>query len=198
MKLLFSGSLIATVTWWSLWFNSEQQGQRLCNRGDFVAAANTFREPMRQGTAWYRAGEFDEAEQAFAQDTSAEAEFNRGNCLIMQGKYEVAAERFERALALRPDWQDARINRDIAFARASLLQRDGGDMGDQQIGADEIQFDKTKRPNGQETQMESQRPLSDSEIQALWLRRVQSSPAEFLKSKFAYQLATKRNVETTE
>ncbi|HIE98204.1 MAG: hypothetical protein ABGZ53_25045 [Fuerstiella sp.] len=33
-------------------------------------------------------------------------------------------------------------------------------------------------------------PLSDSAMQALWLRRVQTKPADFLKAKFAYQLAT--------
>jgi Ca-activated chloride channel family protein len=31
--------------------------------------------------------------------------------------------------------------------------------------------------------------LSEEEIRALWMRRVQTSPGDFLRSKFAYQYA---------
>lgn len=62
-------------------------------------------------------------------------------------------------------------------------------MGDQKIGADDVVFDKKKESGGQETVTEDAQPLSDSAMQALWLRRVQTKPADFLKSKFAYQLA---------
>ena len=61
-------------------------------------------------------------------------------------------------------------------------------MGDQKVGADEITFDKSQNAGGQDTETETTRPLSDAELQALWLRRIQTRPADFLKSKFAYQL----------
>ena len=64
-----------------------------------------------------------------------------------------------------------------------------GEMGDQQIGADEIVFDKDKNSGGQDTETEKAQPLSDAAMQALWLRRVQTKPADFLKAKFAYQLS---------
>jgi Ca-activated chloride channel family protein len=182
-------AIVGAVTWSSLWFTPDQQGQRLMNRGEFQAAAETFRDPMRQGVAWFRAGEFEKAEQAFARVATADAEFNRGNCLIMRGKYEDAIPRFDRALELDPELEDARINRDIAIARAKLVERKGGDMGQQEIGADEIVFDKNKESGGQDTETEGSEPLSDSEMKALWLRRVQTKPADFLKAKFAYQLS---------
>ena len=62
-------------------------------------------------------------------------------------------------------------------------------MGDQKIGADEIKFDNKKKSEGQDTETQGDQPLSDSAMQALWLRRVQTKPAEFLKAKFAFQLA---------
>ena len=62
-------------------------------------------------------------------------------------------------------------------------------MGDQKLGADDIVFDKSKRSGGQETETDATQPLSDSAMQAMWLRRVQTKPADFLRAKFAYQLA---------
>lgn len=195
MKMLIAMLAIGGITWSGLWFTPEQQGQRAMQRGDFKTAAELFRHPMRQGAAWFRAGEFEQAEQAFARVATPEAEFNRGNCLLMLGKYEDAIERYDRALELRPDWEDAQVNHEIAVARAKLVKQEGGDMGDQKIGADEIVFDK-KEPGGQETETEGNQPLSDAEMQALWLRRVQTKPADFLKHKFAYQLATGDHVES--
>ena len=72
--------LIAAFAWWNLWFTPDQQGHRLLEREDYAAAAKTFRDPQRRGVAWYRAGEFEKAEQAFARQATPEAEYNRGNC----------------------------------------------------------------------------------------------------------------------
>ena len=69
-------------------------------------------------------------------------------------------------------------------------------MGDQKLGADDVVFDKKMESGGQETATEGAQPLSDSAMQALWLRRVQTKPAEFLKAKFAYQLAAGEEQET--
>lgn len=189
MKCMSVIMAIAAVTWSGLWFTPDQQGQRRLKRGEYVAAAETFRDPTWQGVAWFRGGEFAKAEQAFARSATPEAEFNRGNCLVMLGKYEAAVGRYDRALELRPDWEDARTNRDIAAARASLLERHGSEMGDQKLGADDITFEKGKKRGGQDTQIAGDQPLSAAEMQALWLRRVQTKPADFLKAKFAHQLA---------
>lgn len=188
MKPLCTSVVFAAITWSGLWFTPDQQGQRLMDCGEFAPAAETFREPMRIGVAWFRAGEFEKAEQAFARVGSPESEYNRGNCLMMLGKYEAAVKRFDVALAERPEWNDAIVNRDIAAARAKMLEAKGGDMGDQKIGADEIRFDKNKPAGGEDTQVSSEQVISDSTMQALWLRRVQTKPAEFLKAKFAFQL----------
>ena len=155
----------------------------------FEAAAEAFQDPMRQGIAWYRAGEFEKAEASFARVATPEAEFNRGNALVLLGEYEAAVERYDRALQLRPGWEPATTNREIAAARAERLEQTGGDMGDQKIGADEIVFDRKNNQDGQETEVDGGQPLSDAEMQALWLRRVQTKPADFLKAKFAYQSA---------
>jgi len=173
-----------------IFFSPDQLGQRLINRGDYRQAATTFRDPAWQGIAWYRAGEFEKAEMAFARTGGAAAELNRGNALVMLGKYDLAVQRYDRALELHPDWKDAQINREIAATRAERVRQQGGDMGDQKVGADEIRFDrKGENKRGQETEVSSEKVNSDAAMQAMWLRRVQTQPADFLKAKFAFQLA---------
>ena len=59
-----------------------------------------------------------------------------------------------------------------------------------ELDADEITFEKGKSPPGSgEEQVEGGDSLDGSDMQAMWLRRVQTKPADFLKAKFAYQHA---------
>lgn len=182
-------ALMAAITWAGLWLTPDQQGQRYFQNDEFVQAAQVFRDPMWQGTAWYRAGEFEKAIRSFARRDTADAHFNQGNAWLMHGKYETAIAWYDRALKQRPDWKEATDNRALAAARAKMLERKGGDMGDQQIGADKIVFNNKAPHEGQDTEVEGGKALTDQQIQALWLRRVQTRPADFLKAKFFYQLA---------
>lgn len=175
-----------------LWFTPDQLGCRYFQRGEFAQAAKAFHDPMWQGAAWYRAGEFGKAAQAFARRDSAEAHYNQGNAWLMNGKYEDAIASYDRALTKRPEWTDASDNRALAAARMKLTEATGGDMGDQKIGADKIVFDKKAKNEGQNTEVAGGKALSDQEMQALWLRRVQTRPADFLRVKFAYQHTMKQ------
>jgi Ca-activated chloride channel family protein len=184
-------AVIATLTWAGLWFTPDQQGRRHFERGEFIAAAEVFQDPLWQGAAFYRAGEFEKAARAFARRDTAEAHYNQGNAWLMNGKYEDAIASYDRALTRRPAWQEAADNRELAAARLKMTTVTGGDMGDQKIGADKIVFDKNAKSEGQDTEVAGGKALSDQEMQSLWLRRVQTRPADFLKAKFEYQQAMK-------
>ncbi|BCX49628.1 VonWillebr and factor type A domain-containing protein [Haloferula helveola] len=175
------------------WLTADQQGQRAFDGGRFDAAAENFEDPMWKGAAYYRAGEFKSAQAAFARLDTAEAHYNRGNCLIFLGQYDDAMASYDRALARVPGWQEARDNRNIALARAERMQQEGGEMGDQQIGADEIVFDK-KKSGGEDTSVAGEQATDSASMQAMWLRRVQTEPADFLKAKFAYQIRFEEEV----
>ncbi|MDF2376042.1 MAG: tetratricopeptide repeat protein [Verrucomicrobiales bacterium] len=181
--------LLAAITWAGLWFTPDQQGKRHFQRGEFAGAANAFQDPLWQGMALYRAGEFEKAARAFARRDTPEAHFNQGNAWLMNGKYDAAIASYERALTKRPDWKEAKENRDLAAARAALVKNEGGDMGDQTLGADEIKFDNRRRDSGQDTEVNTEQAATDQSVQALWLRRVQTKPADFLKARFSYQEA---------
>jgi Ca-activated chloride channel family protein len=168
----------------------DQRGYRFFAQGDYAEASVRFSDPMWRGIALFRLGEFDEAAGIFAGMDTADAAFNQGNALLMQGQYDRAAERYTRALELRPEWPDATINRDIALARAAMLKQEGGDMTGGMLGADDIVFTEGKPPPGAgEEQTEGGEATSNKEMRAIWLRQVQTKPADFLAAKFAYQQA---------
>jgi len=181
----------------TFWFTPDQQAQRLTARGDFAEAAKLFSDPLRQGVALYKDAQFEGAAAAFARVNTPEGHFNRGNALVMRGKYEEAVQAFERALKLRPDWPAALNNLEIARLRAALLKKEGGEMTGGKMGADEIVFEtgKSKREGGDTMETEEAQPLSNQELQSLWLRRVQTKPADFLRAKFAFQLAAESPME---
>ena len=77
MKAILALVLASGLGWAAWWATPDQQGQRLMNRGEFGEAAETYHDPMRQGVAYFRAGEFEKADSAFARVGTAEAELTK-------------------------------------------------------------------------------------------------------------------------
>jgi len=170
----------------------DQQGYRHFQRGEYGEAAESFADPKWIGIALFRQGEFEKAAGVFAGSDSAESTYNHGNALLMQGRYEAAATLYARALELGPDWDDAAVNHEIALARAAMLRQKGGEGTGGMLEADEIVFAGGKSPPASgEEQMEGAQEMSDAELRAVWLRQVQTKPADFLEAKFAYQYAVR-------
>jgi len=195
LALIGGALLVALVVaggrtgWLALWLTPDQQGRWLMERQRDAEAAEAFRDPMWRGVALMRAGQFKEAAAGFGGLDTAEAAYDQGNALVMLGKYEDAVGRYDRALALRPDWDDAVANRRLAQLRAERLKTQGGDETGGQVAADQIVIEPGKK-GGEAADQEQGggAPMSDADIRALWLRRVQTRPGDFLRAKFAYQL----------
>jgi Ca-activated chloride channel family protein len=180
-------------------YTPDQKGFNAYEQGEFESAATLFADPMWKGVALFKQGEFEESAGLFAGFDTAESAFNRGNALVMLGRYEEAAESYSRALVLKPEWTDAINNREIALGRAAMLKQEGGDMTGGMMGADDIVFTTGEPPpSGGEEQTDGGEPMSDAEINAIWLRQVQTKPADFLAAKFAYQYATRTSTELTQ
>ncbi|WP_247887870.1 tetratricopeptide repeat protein [Azospirillum argentinense] len=174
--------------WKDLWATPDQRGRWLMERGRYAEAADAFIEPMWRGVALMKAGNFKDAAPQFAGIDTAEAAYDQGNALVMQGKYDDAVARYDRALALRPGWADAEANRTLARLRADRVRAKGGDDGDTEDDPDDVVYDRTKKDGGKDTETAGGAPMSDEAIRALWLKRVQTQPADFLRARFAYQL----------
>jgi len=171
-----------------LWLTPDQRGDRLFREKNYDAAAKAYTDPARQGTALFRAGDFKAAAAAFARDGTPEGAYDRGNALVLLGKYEDAIKSYDRALSLRPGWKDAEDNRAVAVVRRDRLKTEGGDETGGQSKPDEIVFGKGKKRTGDKVQVDAGEPLSDDQLRATWLRRVRTKPADFLRAKFAFQL----------
>jgi len=185
--------------WLDLWLTPDQQGERLFQQERYLEAAETFASPERKGAAYFRAGDFETAASLYGRINSPAAAFNRGNSLVMLGRYDEAILSYEAALRTKPGWKEAEENLAIARVRKERLappEDDAGGTGGA-LEADEIVFDDTGRvdKSGTETETEGGKELSDDEMRAVWLRRVQNDPGEFLRTRFSYQLYRQQQEE---
>ena len=173
------------------WLTPDQQGQRLFEKGEFLAAAEAFEDPARRGAAFFRGGDFESAASVYGRLRTPEAAYNRGNALVMLGRYEEAIESYARALEGRPDWAEAEQNLGIARVRLERLAPPDDDAGGTggMLEADELVFDDTGRvsESGSDA-VTAGGEMSEEELRAVWLRRVENDPADFLRARFAYQL----------
>ncbi len=186
--LVFAAAGVVAAGRPDLWATPEQRADHLFRAGRYADATKASADPRRQGAALYRAGDFKAAEAAFARDGTAGGAFDRGNALVMLGKYDDAVTSYDRALALRPGWPEAADNRAVAVVRRDRLKTVGGDATGGEVKADAIVFEKGKaKPDAGEVQVAGGKPLSDEELRGLWLKRVQTKPADFLRAKFAYE-----------
>ena len=111
LPVLSSCSQVETFE--DLWYTKDYQGQRLSNRGNFEQAASTYADPLRQGVAFYKAGNFREAAKAFDKDTTAIAAYNKGLAFAQLGDLRSAQAAFDRAIEMDPDLQQATENQQM-------------------------------------------------------------------------------------
>lgn len=176
----------------NFWRTADQRGDHLMAKKEYQKAEKAYSTPWRVGVAQYRNGDFEDAAHTFARVPGAKGAFNQGNAWLMHGKYDTAIQSYDRALGFKPHWQEAEDNKALAIARKKRID-DAGENRDQESAdaykPDETVFDqkgddKKSKPNDLSNQ-----ELSDTELRASWLRRIQTTPGDFLRAKFAWQAA---------
>lgn len=188
--LMLAGSPAASAEWYwqDLFLTRDQQGLYFYRQQQFARAARRFENPHWRALASYANQDFETAVKLWSRLPGAEPLFNRGNALAQQKQYKAAADSYKLALQLRPNWQEARDNLSLvqALAKTPPEPDDANAQTDGESPADEVRFDKD---NKRLEQAEATPPsdTSGKEIQALWLSRLQSTPADFLRLKFRYQ-----------
>lgn len=196
-------AILAVGSWRDpeFWRSYDQQGDALMRAGSYREAAEVYADPWRIGVAQYRNGDFKAAARSFARVPGATGAFNQGNALLMHGAYDDAIKSYDSALGFHPDWQEAGDNRALALARKQKIEDAGRDRDQEQADAytpDDLVFDQKGDDRKGEPQTLNAEELSDAELRSTWLRRVQTSPGDFLRAKFAYQAAQRASAADAE
>lgn len=107
----------AEPTWAAEWSdafrNRDQKARHLLEAGEAKAAARTFADARWRGVAEYRAGDYGLAALAFAESDGAVDHYNRGTALARARRFAEAVAAYDEALARDPEFEDARVNREI-------------------------------------------------------------------------------------
>ncbi|MCP4008404.1 MAG: VWA domain-containing protein [Proteobacteria bacterium] len=92
------------------------------------------RDDQRQAKAVqaYRDKDMQTALQGFSLDNTATGAYNRGNALANSEQLEAALEAYDEAIRLRPDFEDARYNRQIVEAALAQKQQQEQEQKKQQ------------------------------------------------------------------
>ena len=192
--ILSPSGMPSGFSWLDLWLTHDQQGRYYFQKGDYEKAADKFEDPLWRGIALARAGEYEDALNAFALSDSAEAWYNQGGALAHLGKYPEAAAAYQQALARRHPWVEAEEN--LVLVQSLIPKADDKNKEkDQQqeispnLPPDQMKFDE-KGKKGTKTQAQQLDPKKMAEI---WMRSIQTTPADFLRRRFAIQASQERH-----
>jgi Ca-activated chloride channel family protein len=193
--LVASSSLPPSLlTFINLWLTPEQQGRWLMDHGKFAEAAECFTDPLWKGLAYYVNEDFDAASKQFEQVTpkTPEIYFDLANAYAQQEDYKTALKYYDRALGMRLDYADAQANRKLVQARYNRQQELAKERTQEQEG--DLKADKVVQDDTPTSEQKNDHPRPNQEglgtvgMTDLWLQNVQTTPADFLKQKFQYQL----------
>ncbi len=137
--------------WSDLWKTRDQQAQNKFDQEKYAEAAQQFKDPLWQGSAHYKAGNFEDALKSFQQSDSAEALYNQGNALAKLNKLDEAIESYEKALDKNPDLESAKANKALLEQlKDQQQQSDQNQKGDDQQDGDK-QESEQENDNSQES-----------------------------------------------
>src|SRR5262245_31113578 len=174
-----------------LWLTPDQQGRLAFDRGDYAAAKTLFADPMWRGIAAYRAYDFLAAAEAFRKVETPEGRFALGNAEAQNHAYEKAIKAYDEVLKAQPSNAAAKTNRAIVLA-ALKKQEERRRQQEQGETPPDLPPDETKvdpdQKGGKRVQVKPEDVTTAGAAEA-WMREVQTSPADFLKLKFAIQAA---------
>jgi Ca-activated chloride channel family protein len=185
------------------WLTPDQQGRMYFQRGEYQQAARAFEDSWWKATAFYKAGDFANAAAIYAKLDGPQARFHLGNSLAKQEKLVPAIEAYKAALELKPEFPEATFNLEWVDGLYQLSQKEYEDAGGTggKLKADLTVFDKRGAEGKGEVsaqQFQADKGLSDAELQDMWMRRVQTTPGDFLKFKFSYQLNAQESAVSQE
>jgi Ca-activated chloride channel family protein len=179
--------------WLDLWMTPDQQGRYYFEKSQYRKAAERYADPIWKGLALDRAGDLEGSMNAFALEDSAKAWYNQGNVLARLNRYPEAAEAYRQALLRHHPWPDAQENLELIqslIPKAKKKDSEEEQEFDPNEPPDQVKFDE-KGKKGKRAQIE-QLKIDPAKMAEIWMRNIQTTPADFLRLRFAIQAAQER------
>ncbi len=156
----------ARINWWQrAWQRPDQIAQDALESGQYDRAAKAADDPLRQGIAHYRQGQFELAERLFRRADGAEGHYNRGNALARLQRLEEAIAAYDQALALNPDMQDAAFNKalleDLLEQQREEQQKNEDQQGEDQESEEGEESESSQSAQQDSTEGEGEEQTSD-------------------------------------
>lgn len=154
--LLFSDP-VSALGWQDLWKTADQQAREALENGDAAAAQSLFKDPEWRGSAAYKAGDYESAINEFLDFDDADSHYNRGNALAHSGDLDAAIEAYDQALAMNPEMEDAKANKELLEQLKQQQEQQQQDSEDSESQENDSQ--------DQESQDSQEQPSQDQQSQ---------------------------------
>lgn len=132
LVLLLPVSQVEAAGLSQLWKNADRHGYDYYQQQRYTDAAYIFSDPAWQGVAFYEAGDYQSAVEAFSQVADGSSDYNHGNALAKIGRLEDAAEKYRAVIERNPAHQGAMLN--LGLVEEALMaqetQEQSGEAGD--------------------------------------------------------------------
>lgn len=152
--------------WKKPFLNRDQEGLENYDAENYATAASTFDDPAWQGSAHYRAGDYEAALNAYSQLDTIDGLYNQGNALAQLGQFEEAIERYQEVLELDNNHQDAAANKALLEQLQSEQDNQNQDSDEnseqQNQDSDNNQSDESNGDSQQEQSSENNNSQSDN------------------------------------
>ena len=201
--VLVPSQKVYALEWKDLWLTKDQQAARAMAADDYVGAINLFRLPQWAGVAHYRNGDYDSAIAGFSSENTADAHYNRGNALALNGNYQEAIAAYDIAIAIDANHEDAIHNKEIVEkllqqeeSEASEDQSESMENQENQSGSDQEQQDQenqeqqdqeSQEGNQEQEQQEQQNQQAPEEQESSESNSEQNTPSDSENEEFEEQ-----------
>lgn len=181
---------------WNLWLTNDQQGRYYFEEGNYKKAAEKFEDIMWKGVSFYKSEKYDDAINQFALMNNAEGNFLLGNSYALTKSYELAKNSYKDAIAQRNNFYEAEYNLKLVEQIIKKIEEekkkdDEERSSDPHYTPDEIVFDKDN-DKGKEGEIDKLK-IKKENMADIWMRNIQTSPADFLQRKFYQQTVSKKS-----
>jgi len=208
--IFFSFGRAYGIEYENYFLTKEEQGKKAYEEKDYVAASTAFQDPYRKGIAYYRSGNYEEAEKMFLlssrPEVAAQALYNLGNTYVQQNNLTAAVKAYEDVLTSWPDHTKAKEN--LAIVKKMLeeeknqsdssdeKQEDNDEKKDNKENKDQQQ--QNTKDNQKDNQQDSQDTSQDNQQDEQRNEQKNDSSSEEIKEEYLEQQNTKKNEKSAE